>query len=572
MEPPARPQPEERLRRLIEVGRALVSELDLEVVLERVLEAARELTGARYAALGVLAENGRELERFLTVGIDEETHRAIGDLPRGRGVLGVLISDPKPLRLDAVGSHPRSYGFPRGHPPMESFLGVPIVVRGEVFGNLYLTEQRDDRFGEEDEEAVVVLAGWAAIAIANARTYSVVESRREELERAVASLEATTEIARALAGQTDLDHVLELVVKRGRALTDARSMLVLLERGNELEIAALAGELDPALLGERIAIEGTVGGEVFRSGRSERLSDATTRLRFVLGKQTQARTGLFVPLQLRGRVLGVLAGFDRLRDGPEFSPRDEDLLTGFAASAAAAVANAQDVAAEGRRRSIAAAERERTRWARELHDETLQELAALKLLLSAARRTEDATERDSALEQAADRIDVAVRALRSLITDLRPAALDDYGLKSALEALAERAAQVNQLAVDLQVDLAHESGREATRLAPEVEDTLYRVVQESLANVVKHADAARAEVVIRERDGVVELIVRDEGRGFDLEQATSGFGLLGMRERVVLVDGELAVESEPAAGTLVRVSVPALRAERPSLTAISAGG
>lgn len=171
------------IRRLLDVGRALTTELDTQVVLDRVLETAREVTGARYAALGILNERHTELEQFLTSGVDEDTHQAIGDLPRGRGVLGALIEHPEPLRLADVGKHPSSYGFPAGHPVMRSFLGVPIVIRGEVWGNLYLTEKTDGEFTEADEEAAVVLADWAAIAIGNARTYETSERRREEAER-----------------------------------------------------------------------------------------------------------------------------------------------------------------------------------------------------------------------------------------------------------------------------------------------------------------------------------------------------------------------------------------------------
>ena len=156
---------EHRLRRLIDVGRSMVAELDLDALLERLLEVAREVTGARYAALGILDDRRERLERFLTVGIDAETQASIGDLPRGHGVLGVLIEDPRPLRLSDVGAHPRSYGFPLGHPPMRSFLGVPILIDGEAWGNLYLTEKQGGPFDDQDEEAVVVLADWAAVAV-----------------------------------------------------------------------------------------------------------------------------------------------------------------------------------------------------------------------------------------------------------------------------------------------------------------------------------------------------------------------------------------------------------------------
>ena len=552
---------EQRLRALLEVGRALVSDLDLEAVLERVLVAARELTGARYAAVGVLDEPREGLERFLTSGIDEETRHAIGPLPRGRGVLGVLIRDPRPLRLADVGSHPHSYGFPPGHPPMHGFLGVPIRVREEVYGNLYLTEKENaGEFDAADEEVLVVLADWAAIAIENARAYSVVRGRREQLERAVAQFEATSEIAQALAGETDLEHVLELVAKRARALTEARATVVLLRNGGQLVVAALAGELDRALVGERIPIEGSVSGHVFRSGKPERLVDAPSRLRFALAEQTQATTGLFVPLRLRGRVLGVLSAFDRLQDDPKFSERDEQLLSAFAASAAAAVATAQDVQTKALQRSIVAAEQERARWARELHDETLQELAALKLLLATVRIARDDPERERQLQQAAERIDVAVRGLRDLITDLRPAALDELGLSAALEALAERVGSGGALSVDLHVDLAFEAGRVPGRLFPAIEDAIYRIVQEALTNIVKHAAATHADVIVREHHDVVEAVIGDNGSGFDAEAEFAGFGLLGMRERVALVEGTITIESAAGEGTTVRASVPARRA------------
>ena len=556
---PLRPasERERRLERLIETGRALVSELDLEAVLQRVLDAARELTHARYAALGVLDEQGATLERFLTVGIDEEAHRAIGDLPRGRGVLGVLIREPRPLRLADVGKHARSYGFPLGHPPMKSFLGVPILVRGKPYGNLYLTEKEGGEFDEQDEEAVVVLADWAAIAIENARGYSILEARREELERLVSIFDASSEIAQALAGGIDLDRILELVVKRGRALTDARSMLVLLERGDELVVAALAGELDESLVGHKIAIDETVAGHVLRTGTAERLADVPGRIRFALAEQTNAQSALFVPLRVRGRSLGVLAAFDRLRDGPGFSPWDEQVLSGFAASAASAVANARDTAAHTLRRSIEAAEFERGRWARELHDETLQELAALKLVLAAVRRADTATARAEALDSAATRIDLAIQALRRIIADLRPAALDEHGLGPALQSLVDRIRAT--AAEELRIELSCELQEGEDRLTPQLEDTVYRVVQESLSNVVRHSGAARADVTVEERHGQVVVVVRDDGAGFVADGESSGFGLIGMRERVAFAEGELQIETSPGAGAVVRATLPAAR-------------
>jgi GAF domain-containing protein len=180
------------IRHLLDVGRALTTEFDQRVLLDRVLETAREITGARYAALGILNEDHSGLEQFLTLGVDDATHRAIGDLPRGRGVLGALIEQPQPLRLADVGQHPSSYGFPAGHPPMRSFLGVPVVIRGQVWGNLYLTEKQGEaQFSGQDEEAAVILAEWAAVAIGNAKLYESSERRRVQAEKASRGLEAT---------------------------------------------------------------------------------------------------------------------------------------------------------------------------------------------------------------------------------------------------------------------------------------------------------------------------------------------------------------------------------------------
>lgn len=551
---------EDRLRRLLDVGRVVVSELDLETLLQRVLDEARELTGARYAALGILDRDRRELERFLTLGIDAETHRRIGALPRGLGVLGVLIAEPEPLRLKNVSDHPRSYGFPLGHPPMGSFLGVPLRVRGESFGNLYLTDKQGaEEFDEDDEETIVLLASWAGVAIANARTYHGEHDRREELERAMRASDASTAIARAIGGETDLGRILELIVKRARALVDASGVLILLRDGEELVVTALAGELAGTLMHRRIPVERSISGHVMQTRRSERLQNMPDQIRFAMARQITASAGLFVPLVFRDRAVGVLNVFDRARGGQDFTAEDERLMEGFAASAATAVATAQTVASEGLRRSIEASERERQRWALELHDETLQELAGLKVLLSGARRSDDLSSVRATLDAALEQIDTEITGLRRLITDLRPAALDAFGAKAALEGLAERIAATSGLDISLTVDLAFESGRTARRHAPELESAIYRLVQEALTNVVKHAAATSVEIVVFEADGRIELTVRDDGSGFDPAAASDGFGLLGMRERALLVDGRFGVESTPGAGTTVRATLPAPR-------------
>ena len=557
---------EERLRRLLEVGRTLVAELELESVLGQVLDTARELTGARYAALGILDERKEELERFLNVGVDEETRRRIGPLPRGRGVLGELIRRPEPLRLRDVTEHPRSYGFPPGHPPMTTFLGVPVMIRGEAFGNLYLSEKAGGaEFDEQDEESVLVLAEWAAIAIDNARLYEGVRRRREELERAVRGLEATAAIARAVGFETELGRVLELTVKRGRAMVEAASLLVLLDDEGTLRVAAAAGQVGPAVVGLELPLEGTLAGSVLDSGAPERVGELSGRpghgLDAVVG---DARSALVVPLGFRGKGRGVLVALDRAQDSPAFDADDEHLLTSFAASAAIAIATAQSVEAERLRHSIRASEQERRRWARELHDETLQDLGAMKMGLETARTAGRPELLDQSVEQAVDQLDLTIRGLQSLITELRPAALDELGLRPALEALVERTRATSGLDVELRIELVEIRGQGETRLDTEVSTTVYRLVQESLTNAVKHANPDRVSVEILETGPDLTVMVRDDGSGFEQEdRGDGGFGLIGMDERVSLVGGRLEIDSAPGRGTTVRASLPARRAETP---------
>ncbi|HEV2998254.1 MAG TPA: GAF domain-containing sensor histidine kinase [Solirubrobacteraceae bacterium] len=399
---------ESRARRLLEVGRTIMT-LDPGAVLENVLEAARELTGARYAALGVLDEEREELARFLWTGLDEGAATAIGDLPRGHGVLGVLIEEPRPLRLRDVGAHPRSSGFPAGHPPMKSFLGVPIVIRGQAWGNLYLTERPGGEFTASDEEAAVILAEWAAIAIDNARRYETSERRRGEGEEALRGLRTAT------------------------------------------------------------------------------------------------------------------------------------------------VAMAQSVRADRLRSSLAAADAERRRWARELHDETLQGLGGLRLLLASALRREELAETRQGIREAVEHIEHEIENLRAIITDLRPAALDELGLAAALEALVDRYRDRGEFTVVNRLDLRSLG---ADRLEPELETTVYRLVQEALTNAAKHANAGVVSVAVVRTGGEITIEVRDDGLGFDPEDVLSGFGLEGMRERVGLAGGKLRIESGTR-GTVVRACVPA---------------
>jgi signal transduction histidine kinase len=291
---------------------------------------------------------------------------------------------------------------------------------------------------------------------------------------------------------------------------------------------------------------------VLERGRPERITDVSSHLRIApeeLGV-LDAHTALLVPMIQRGMGLGVLAAFDRGSEGREFSEQDEQLLRTFAQSAANAVAINRSVEAARLRSAITAADAERGRWARELHDQTLQALGGLRVLLASALRRGDPDEREQAIRQAIEDIELETDNLRAIITDLRPSLLDDLGLLPAIEALLDRRRDaglevVSELAL-AELDVA---------LDPELETTIYRLLQEALTNVAKHANASTVRVAARVTDGVVEVEVEDDGVGFDTAAQTSGFGLAGMRERVYLAGGRLEVRSGQT-GTVVRAQLP----------------
>ena len=552
---------------VLDVARGMLGDLDLEHVLERVLESARKLAGARYAAIGVLDESRTGLARFITTGVDESTRQQIGSPPTGRGVLGELISDPTPLRIASVGDHPRSYGFPAGHPPMGSFLGVPIMVAGEPFGNLYLTEKHGGgEFTEADERALVGLAEFAGIAIDHARRYSGLEADRDELKQTVDALGVMVEISRAIGGHTDLALILTLVAKRGRALVSARALVIELQIDGGLEVVAAAGELPANLVGRQMALEGSVAQAALRTGTTQHLGDDFSRARFNdhgLGRfGFDPEDGLIVPLVFRGQSLGVLVAVDRLVGGPRFTAQDERLLDAFATSAAIAVSTAQSVATERQRQRLAAAEQERARWARELHDETLQGLAALRIALGAADRSGVLDVLQAAVRTAIDQLDSDMSGLRALITELRPPILDDLGTEAAIQALAERVSSTG-LIVDATVELAYESGRAAQRHTSELEIAMYRIIQEALTNAAKNGRAAHGSVDVIEGATTIAMSIRDDGVGYDPATRSEGFGVLGMRERAALLHGTLEIESSPGEGTAVRCTLPVQRRPEP---------
>ena len=397
----------------------------------------------------------------------------------------------------------------------------------------------------------MVLADWAGIAIDNARLFEGVQARRDELERAVQGLEATTAIVRAIGTETDLDRVLELIVKRGRDLVEARSLVLLLAEGAELIVAAGAGQIQQRVVGSRFPSAGP---------RPERCCPPRARRACTTpGRCASSRTpgsgwwarrpACSSRSSTAGRRVGMLAAFDSLTGDGGFDAAQEALLVTFAASAATAVASAKTVERERLRDSLKAAESERRRWARELHDDTLQGLAGLQVLLSAAGPAADRAMVDRSLALAAGQIQEQIDGLRTLITELRPAALDQFGLQPALESLLNRLGTVEGL------DVTGELALGLRRLDPELETTIYRFVQEALTNVAKHARAEHVRVRLTAAPDTIEIEIADDGRGFDPAQRGEGFGLLGMHERAALYGGDMQVQSS-GTGTTVRASIP----------------
>jgi signal transduction histidine kinase len=537
------PDERERLRVLINAGIALTSELSLEALLQRIVETAAELTGARYAALGVIDNTGQALERFLTTGIDAETHAAIGDLPRGRGILGVLIRDAQPLRLHDLAEDPRSIGFPPNHPPMTTFLGLPIMLRGVAYGNLYLTEKADGLdFTAEDEELGQLLAAQAAVAIENARLY-------ESSTRWLRQLESLNEIGNALATELELAPLLSLVARRLSELVDAKLVLIALPKGGALRIAAAEGERAFGVAGLELALDGSKTGRVLERGRSERIDSMLDDPE--IDQQAARRLGvhsaLYVPLITRGRTIGVVVAHDKEGPTPAFTEDDLRLAESLADRAAIAVDLSERVSRDSVRRVVEAQELERARLARELHDETGQALTSILLGLKPLEQSAES----EAVASLRELVVSTLQSVRRLAVELRPSALDDFGLVPAVERLAETIAEQSGIHVDVEASLGEQ------RLPGETETTLYRVIQEALTNIVKHADAARVSVLLQRKDGAVVAVVEDDGGGFDPDVTRDdALGLAGMRERVLLVGGRLQVESSPGSGTTVVAEVP----------------
>src|ERR671935_1850520 len=438
----------ERLRTLLETGIAISSELSLDAVLERIVLAAAALTGARYVALGVIDRSGTALERFVTTGIDDQTRAAIGDLPRGRGILGVLINEAQVLRLHDLQEDPRSVGFPPGHPPMRSFLGVPILLRGVAYGNLYLTEKEgEEDFSEDDEELVTLLAAQAAVAVENARLYesSTAWSRQ---------LESLNEIGNALVGELDLPKLLDLVSARLRELIDARLVVIALPQGDALRVEAAAGDVPEATVGMRLPRD-SKAGRVLERRRSERIDSMLEdpEVHQESARLFAATAGLFVPLLAREEAIGVIIVHDKRGADPRFGDADLRLAEEFAARAAIAVELSRRVQRDALRRVVAGQELERQRLARELHDETGQALTSILLGLKAVEEAPTVEKIREGANELRELVVATLQDVRRLAVELRPKALDDFGLTAALERLTQTFSEATGTTVVAEVPL-----------------------------------------------------------------------------------------------------------------------
>ena len=528
-------------RRLIESGLTLSSELTLGTILQRIIELAVDITGATYGALGVIGADGR-LARFVTTGIDEEVREAIGDPPVGRGILGVLMDEGRPIRVNDIRGHPRSVGFPPHHPEMTSLLGAPIVVRGTVFGDVYLTDKQGaEGFTDEDEEALTILASQAGVAIENARLYA--ESQRDER-----MLEAFREIAIAILTGTGSDEALTLVARRTMELVHADlATVAALDPVGRLTLQVAEGAHAGELRGASFPPKGSISGEVIRSGRAIVVPDASRDSR---AYQPVVRIGdmgpmILVPLSERGRAIGTLNAA-RLHGEQPFTQEDVELLQRFADQAAIALEYAR---AQREAQRVAVLE-DRERIAKELHDGVIQALFAVGMGLQGTALTSGDADQTSRVESAVAELDRVIRDLRNYIFGLRPGILADRQLDQALRQTAkefeERSGVVTVVEIDETV---------AAELASSAADVI-QAAREALSNVGRHAEATTCRLGLHREGESAVLEVDDDGRGFDLDTTRRGDGLTNLEQRAEALGGKTSIESAPDQGTTLRILIP----------------
>lgn len=522
-----------RLRSLLRANQAIIGHLDLPVVLERIVEVAVELVGAQYGALGVVSPDGG-LEQFINVGMTPDQVRRIGHLPQGLGLLGALIEDPHPIRVATLADHARSVGFPAHHPPMASFLGVPIRVRDEVYGNLYLSNQESGEFSEDDEQLVVALAATAGIAIENARLFA-------ETQRRQAWAAASAEITAALVSADD-DKGLNILTARVLTLADADVVWVLQPTTDvdRMIVATARGIDEERIEGMTIASAGTVVGSVIEAGQPRQVDDAA-------GMQKLPSDGrllgpvMAVPLAAPGRGVLLVA---RLAGREKFARGDLEMAANFAGQASVAM---EIAAARAARQQVALLE-DRGRIARDLHDHVIQQLFAtgLELQSIAGQTRGDIAERISA---SVTNLDGSISQIRTVIFALSTSA-------------GKGSAGVRHAVIDLANEFASNFTRSPTvsfsgpvdlLITDELADDVLAVTREALANVVRHANAEHTTIDLSVQYGWATLAVSDDGQGMNGSPRKSG--VANLEDRALNRGGDFTLDSDEG-GTRLRWSVP----------------
>jgi signal transduction histidine kinase len=516
-------------------------------VLQKTADVAARLVDARYAALGVLDRTGAHLEHLITSGMDEMTRARIGGLPSDHGVLRILLREGRPVRVADVTKEPQFFGFPRSHPRMRSFLGVPILVRGVVYGDLYLAEKETGEFTDGDEEIVTLLAAQTGLTIEKVQIH-------EGATHWIRQLEALDELTRSVLEERDVLRLLGLVARRLRELIGARGVLISLPAPiGGLRVVVADGEGLTDLVGYDVPPESR-HARTFARGKSERIDSVLEdpEIDQVLASRIGAVAALFVPLVVHDRAIGIMYAFNKDGADARFTDDDVRLAEALSTRAALAVHLSESVARETVDAILEAQEAERSRIARELHDETGAALTAILLDLTAidgAATLPDAREGAAALRQNARS---ALENVGRLAFSLRPAALDEFGLAAALKDLSNRLEERGRLKVEVEIDLPAD-----TRLPAKLETAIFRITQEALTNVVKHADANAVRVTLACGKRSATLTVEDDGRGFSHARgADDGFGLIGIRERVASLNGALDIESKVGAGTRLAIELP----------------
>ena len=530
----------DRLQALLQAVVSIGSHLELPTVLYSIAETAAELADARYAALGVLDPTAESrLSEFITVGIDEQTRQTIGDLPHGRGVLGLLIREPRAIRMTNLADHPSSYGFPPGHPPMRTFLGVPIAIQGQAYGNLYLTEKRGGgEFTEADEQVVIALASAAGLAVQNARLYEQAQQRQQWLE-------ATASIQARLLGGVAPNDVFADVVASARELARADVAYLALPLGDgTLKVAAADGKGASDLQGRAIP-EQSLAATVMREATVAAVTDARDDARVWPGLLDAADIGpaLYVPLGAAGAVGTLVVA--RLTGATPFTDDVLRLVDTFAGQAAIAL-----------RLGAAAADREqiaifsdRDRIARDLHDLVIQRLFATGMSLQGAVRNIGSAEVAARVQRAVDDLDETIKEIRTSIFALQsPAPNAGEGVRSAVLA-AVKAAASGPLGFEPQVQFV---GPVDTLVPANVAEQMLAVIREALSNVARHSGATTATITITAEPSAVELVVSDNGVGIATDVATSG--LANLQRRATDLGGEFGFSA--GGGTDVRWRVP----------------